>query len=133
MSVKAWEPTPSTDNFEIDAEILQQCIRLSETDQLDQLSATLPGDWQTAQKPLMTLERNAWNAATDRFSNDQLIHLVRFFTAAEMQLDGWEAAEKSPVIWLVKILRKRKAPPSRELLLWIKQNSNNRFLPNGAL
>ncbi len=65
--------------------------------------------------------------------SEQLLHLVRFFTLAEMQLSGWEAGAESPVIWIVKTLRRRKSPPSKDLLLWIKANSDNRFIPNGAL
>jgi len=61
-----------------------------------------------------------------------LVCLVRFFTLAEMQLAGWEALGRSPVIPIVAELRRRKSYP-HELTAWIKAHTNNRFLPYGNL
>jgi len=135
MSVGSWNPEGDTQNsgFEIEENILQRFISTSEQDQLAALKDVLPEALQTQQSPLMSQTKEAWFAAAEPFDNEQLQHLVRFFTLAEMQLTGWEAGAESPVIWIVKLLRRRKAPPSKELLLWIKANSDNRFIPNGAL
>lgn len=133
MSVNTWQPEPTTTDFAIDQQPLRQFIELSKQDQLLDLNNQLPAETIATQAPLMTLDKASWQEAVASLSDDDLIHLVRFFTLAEQQLSGWEAQEKSPVIWLVKTLRQRKSPPSKDLLLWIKQHSDNRFLPNGAL
>jgi len=135
MSVGSWNPEGDTQNpsFKIEVNVLHEFIALSEQDQLAALKVALPEALQTQQSPLMTLSKEAWIAAAEAFSNEQLLHLVRFFTLAEMQLTGWEAGAESPVIWIVKVLRRRKAAPSKEFLLWLKANSDNRFIPNGAL
>ena len=135
MSVGSWNPEGGSQNtvFEIDESILRGFIAISEQDQLTALKEQLPEVQQSQQSALMRLSKERWFEAAEPFSSDQLQHLVRFFTLAEMQLSGWEAGAESPVIWIVKVLRRRKAPPSKELLLWIKANSDNRFIPNGAL
>lgn len=133
MSVNAWEPAPAGDTFTIQRELLERFITLSASEQLDDLAHTLPAELQQSQRPLMTLGETPWTEAAKSLDNDQLLHLVRFFTVAEAQLEGWEAGEQSPVIWLAKALRRRKSPPSKELLRWIRAHSDNRFLPYGPL
>ena len=61
----------------------------------------------------------------------ELDDLIRLFTLAEMQLPGWEAGKKSPVIYLVRILKARDAF-SADLRRWVKANTDNRYLPNGS-
>ena len=39
----------------------------------------------------------------------------------------------SPVIWLCRELKKRGAFPDPELIQWIKENTDNKFLPYGNL
>ncbi|WP_101759989.1 hypothetical protein [Oceanicoccus sp. KOV_DT_Chl] len=73
-----------------------------------------------------------WFHVASTLSDEQLQHLMRFFTVAE-SLPGWEAGDNSPVIWLGKVLKQRGTGISRELVLWIKANSSNQFLPHGAL
>jgi hypothetical protein len=135
MSVGSWNPDGDAQNpsFEIETNILHDFIAISEQEQLADIKSALPEAVQIQQRPLMTLSKETWFVAAEPFTSEQLLHLVRFFTLAEMQLSGWEAGAESPVIWIVKTLRRRKSPPSKELLLWIKANSDNRFIPNGAL
>ncbi|TQV80145.1 hypothetical protein FKG94_10785 [Exilibacterium tricleocarpae] len=135
MGIGSWTPdTASSDNtISVDRARLQQFIDLSRRDAWDQLQQLFPGDSLQQQSRLMRLGKQRWFAIADDFDSDAIVHLVRFFTVAEMQLPGWEAGAESPVVWLVKVLRRRKNPPARELLVWIKANSTNKFLPNGAL
>ena len=58
--------------------------------------------------------------------------LIRFFAVAE-NLPGWEAGAESPVIPLAKVLRKRGVRLDKELLQWIREVNENRFLPYGPL
>ncbi len=135
MSIGAWDPNEQqqTETFSPSAEQLDLFISLSRDGKLDSLAEQIEAQQQTDWRPVMKLEREFWLNKSADFSEEELIHLIRFFTQAEMLLPGWEAAELSPVIGLVKALRKRGTPPAKELLLWIKDKSNNRFLPNGPL
>jgi hypothetical protein len=81
----------------------------------------------------MRLDFQQWENAAADIDSQTLIALIRFFTIAEQQLSGWEGQEKSTVIYLNKLLKLRKEPLDKDTLLWIRANSNNRFLPNGAL
>lgn len=135
MTIGSWEP-PTSDKdapYQFDREFLRSAIALSRADHLDDMANRLPAAQCQQQKSLMQQSRQTWTAEAENYSDEELLELVRFFTAAEMKLSDWEAGASSPVVWLVKVLRKRGVPPSRELLLWIRENSNNRFLPNGAL
>lgn len=135
MTVGAWDPNQSEQSMEhtIDQQNLLAFIALSEQDQLEALENHLDDALIAASAPLMTLGKKQWFAAAESLSEEQIVHLIRFFTLAEMQLSGWQAGSESPVIWLTKVLRQRKAPLDKAMLLWIRANSDNRFLPNGAL
>ena len=80
---------------------------------------------------LMQCQLDEWRGLAEGLDSAQLVHLVRFFTLAE-RLPGWQAGERSPVIVFMAELRKRKAVPS-ELGAWIRDNTENRFLPWGSL
>ena len=80
----------------------------------------------------MQTEHSAWLAATQSMTEDDLLHLIRFFAVAE-NLPGWEAGAKSPVIPLAKSLRKRGARLDKPLLQWLREVNDNRFLPYGPL
>ena len=134
MSQGTWDPGIEAEksNFAIDDARLKHYITLSQQDLLDDLAQQLNKDEQQRQAPLMQQSREDWLAAGDGFSDDELIHLMRFFTKAE-QLSGWEAGNNSPVIALGKILKKRGVGINKDLLVWIKANSRNQFLPHGSL
>lgn len=135
MSVGAWDPSQSADNdsFVIDPVQLKQFIALNDEDKLGDINAQLSDEIIATQAALMTQSKEQWFDAAQSLNTAQVLSLIRFFTLAEMQLSGWEAGSESPVIWLTKVLRQRKAPPDKALLMWIRENSDNRFIPNGAL
>lgn len=129
MSVSGtWEPAIK---IEVNEALLTRYLALISDLDLTNISAGIPEQEITAGAALMKLQADAWQAATD-LKDDELEALIRFFTLAEMQLPGWDAGKTSPVIYLVKILKKRGAFSS-ELKQWIKTNTDNRFLPNGAI
>jgi hypothetical protein len=80
----------------------------------------------------MKIDHQSWHNASEDLSDDEVLHLIRFFAAAE-NLPGWEAQETSPVIPLAKALRKRGVRLDKPLLQWLRQINNNRFLPYGPL
>ena len=79
---------------------------------------------------LMQLAEAPWQVA-EAFGDEELIALIRFFTLAEMQLEGWHGGKRSPVIYLVRILKARGAFDAG-LRRWIKANTDNRYLPYGS-
>ena len=70
--------------------------------------------------------------ACGELDNTALIKLIRLFTLGEMQHANWQTGAKSPVVPLVKLLKKRGVFDV-ELGRWIKANTTNRFLPHGDL
>ncbi len=133
MSIGSWTPESEVQQLAIDRDFLRRCINLSEQEQLADLGQQLSTEEQQRYAPLMMVERAKWDEAIADFSDDELLHLIRFFTLAEAQLSGWEAGNESPVIWINKALRRRGGRLSKEMLLWIKANSDNQYLPNGGL
>ena len=80
----------------------------------------------------MLIEHSAWLEAAETRPDEDLLDLIRFFAVAE-NLPGWEAGEKSPVIPLAKALRKRGTRLDKDLLRWLREVSDNRYLPYGPL
>ncbi len=129
MSVQSWEPK----GIRMEEPFLRRCIQISQEEQLEELGEVLSAAEQQRQSGLMQLGPAAWQKAAVDFSDSDILHLIRFFTVAEMQLPGWQTGVKSPVIGLAKALRSRGAKLERDLLLWIKEKSDNRYLPYGPL
>jgi hypothetical protein len=134
MSIGSWDPAADTaaHNIAIEASTLERFVKLSETQQLEQLERHLTGDESQQLSGLMQMESAPWLLAAQPLSDDDLLHLIRFFAAAE-NLPGWEAGEKSPVIPLAKTLRKRGVKLDKDLLRWLRSVSDNRYLPYGPL
>lgn len=134
MSVGSWDPKLAKPDagVAISPELLARFIALSRQTQLDSIAASVDAKQQQLYAELMTLPQREWEAAVNTLTEADIYHLMRFFTLAEMQLPGWEAGDKSPVIWLNKILKARGEPLSKDQILWIKQHTRNRFLPYGS-
>ena len=92
------------------------------------LSAVEVANWA----PLMKLPADVWTPLIAIQDDATLIRIAKWLTVAEMKLPGWEAGARSPVIAIVRELRRRNAYP-KELTAWIKANTTNRFLPYGSL
>jgi hypothetical protein len=111
--------------------MLQRFIQLVRDGHLVDLDGQLSGTEQSAGAFLMKLDQSSWEVA-EQFSDEEIEHLIRFFTLAEKCISGWQAGKKSPVIWLVKIMKKRQSF-SADLRSWIKSNTDNRYLPHGSV
>lgn len=135
MSIGSWDPEAADQSapFEFDNELLAKVIELGQNDAYEGIAELIPQDQLQRQSRMMTLGKEAWFKKAEDYNEAEIIQLIRFFTLAEMKFPGWEAGAESPVVWLVKVLRKRGTPPDRDLLMWIKTNTTNKFLPNGAL
>jgi hypothetical protein len=132
MTIGSWDPT-AAEVFTISSNSLDKFARLADSNQLTNLTEQLSSEEIQQHAPIMRLDFENWQNAAANSDSQTLIALIRFFTMAEEQLTGWEGQEKSPVIYLNKLLKLRKEPLDKNMLLWIRANSRNRFLPNGAL
>ena len=131
MTIGTWEPQPEAPQS-VDVTTLKVFLTLTD-EQLEDIAAHLDTQLVERNQLLMKLDLNAWQAAAESLDDGAIHQLVRFFTLAEEQLPGWEAQDKSPVIWLCKILKQRGLFPDKELTRWIKAHSKNRFLPYGSV
>jgi len=135
-TVDTWDPNQKNDvdnTANIDLDALMRLAKISHNGQLDQLSQALSSDEISDHRHLMKQHKEEWFKISPDLEQHTIVHLVRFFTIAEAQLPGWEAGSKSPVIWLCRELKKRGAFPNAELIAWIKDNTDNKFLPYGNL
>lgn len=134
MTIGSWNPeTQQTEvAANIDTAALQRFMALAESGELDNLGERLDEQDQ-ARHAMMLASAEQWEQAVSDLSLEQLVGLIRFFTVVEMQLENWGAGQDSPVIKLNKIIRQRGGKLDKEVLQWIRQNSNNRYIPNGAV
>ena len=133
MSIGSWDPKHTAPGkYRIDAASLARFVALSHDDQLEVLTHTLSDDEKQRHAAIMKQPAEDWRHVAQSLSDDEIVHLIRFFTLAE-HLPGWEAGDTSPVIYLNRALKSRGSQLPREILFWIKANSSNRFLPNGPL
>ena len=134
MSIGSWDPTAdaAAHSIHIETSTLTRLIDFSKNGQLDLLEQLISGDESQVLSGLMSLDPAGWSSSVESLPDDDILHLIRFFTVAE-NLPGWEAGEKSPVIPLAKTLRKRGARIGIDLLKWIRSMNDNRYLPSGPL
>ncbi len=124
MSVGSWQPDSEPTVFP------EQALTAALQIQLDPFAEQAPESIQ-ALLPFMKSTPDQWSKPLESLSDDELKQLARFFTLAEAHWAEWFAGDKNPVIWICKVLKKRGAFPDKELTQWIKQNTDNRFLPYG--
>ena len=134
MSLGSWDPSAESaaGEIKIDSATLERFITYSREQQLSQLEQLMASDERQLLAGLMKIDHSAWLSATEGLTEEQLLHLIRFFAVAE-NLPGWEAGASSPVIPLAKTLRQRGARLDKDLLRWLREVNNNRFLPYGPL
>jgi hypothetical protein len=139
MNTEMWDPDASksssdnSNNYQLDNDFLKKIINACNIDDLSHLKSLLSENEIKQHQDIMFLAKEVWFEALKNFNNDELIALIHFFTLAEVHFTNWNSEEKSPVIWIAKLLRKRKHPLDKELLIWIKNNNKNKFLPFGPL
>lgn len=133
MTTGTWDPSSNSSKLDIsiDPALIQRFLLLAENHQLNDL-ATQISEQDRSQFAIMQADLAQWKNVLNDYSEAQLIALIRFFTLIEMALPEWAAGAKSPVISINKILKSRGLKLEKEILLWIKQNSDNRFIPNGS-
>lgn len=131
MSIGNW--TPTNPDAEIDSALLETGLTASREGKLEELTQILSLDQQTDLASQLRLPKETWLIALEHYNSEQLKALLRFFVRAEMLVPGCEVGDQSPAIWANKLLRQRGDPLTKEDLLWIRENTNNRFIPNGSI
>ncbi len=126
MSIDVWEPKEKS---LISRNLLYQISDAFRVNRLD--SDFFSEDFIKDNADLMQQSQESFDIVNS-FPDDVIIDLIKFFTLAEMTYSEWKAGKKSPVIYLVKILKGR-AVFCNELRKWIKNNSDNRYLPYGSV
>jgi len=135
MSVDSWDPeiAKQAGSYHLDIELIIQIADHSQgTEPCSSKNFFSDSDRQQ-HSLMMKQSRDAWFDIAAKLSSEQTLALIKFLTLAEMELSDWEAGEHSPVIYLVKYLRQQGTPIERDFLIWIKSNTDNRYLPNGPL
>ncbi|RPG50089.1 MAG: hypothetical protein CBB61_007075 [Gammaproteobacteria bacterium TMED1] len=126
MSIDVWEPK---DKFVIELDLLCQISDAFRAHRLD--SDFFSEDFIKDNVDLMQQAQESFDMV-NTCPDDVIIDLIQFFTLAEKAYQGWSAGNKSPVIYLVRILKSR-GTFCVELRKWIKNNSDNRYLPHGSV
>ena len=126
MSIDVWEPKEKS---LISRNLLYQISDAFRVNRLD--SDFFSEDFIKDNADLMQQAPESFDIVNS-FPDDVIIDLIKFFTVAEMTYSGWKSGKKSPVIYLVKILKGR-AVFCDGLRKWIKNNSDNRYLPHGSV
>lgn len=134
MSLGSWDPNLDAEEASLLSQpgLLPRLIGYAREEQLSQLGQLLSDEDKQRLAGLMKVDHKIWQQHSDPLSDDDLLHLIRFFAVAE-NLPGWEAGAESPVIPLAKVLRKRGTRLDKELLRWLREVNENRFLPYGPL
>lgn len=132
MTIGSWDPNEKTTtaNDEVNSELLA-CF-IAATKKLPCELNTILRKEQLQQSQIIEASASAWQIAINEFSNKELVLLIQFFTVVEAQLPAWTAGAKSPAILINRELRRRGEKLNKEILLWIKNNTDNRFIPNGS-
>lgn len=132
MTIGSWDPNEkkTTANDEVNSELLA-CF-IAATKKLPCELNTILSSEQLQQSQIIEASASAWQVAINEFSNEELVLLIQFFTVVEAQLPAWAAGAKSPAILINRELRRRGEKLNKEILLWIKDNTDNRFIPNGS-
>ncbi|MBB3047053.1 hypothetical protein FHR99_001289 [Litorivivens lipolytica] len=131
MSVNSW--TPAEPNQSVDETLLKKGINAAMQDALESLPEQLSPEEQSALAVQVRLTQASWSETLQQFSSDELRAALRFFVKAEMLIPGCEAGDQSPAIWANRLLKQRGERLNQDELRWIRENTNNRFIPNGAL
>ncbi len=129
MSLGSWIPEGKKSDLELPSlELLQQWSALSQAAIKDLPEADLTMLANTMQAGI-----EHWLEHLEPLKYEELLGLIKFFTLVEMQFPQCRADQYCPAIACAKLLRKSGNKLDKDLLGWIRQVSDNRYLPYGPL
>ncbi len=123
-----WEPKPS--NIKPDQKLLAPLLAEPWPDAtaLNRLNDITQGHIQR----WIALPAAQWQDCLEALSRQQLLHFIQLFTLAEQHLPNCHAEADSAVIPAFKKYRSLLGQPDPELLRWLREQSDNRFIPYGS-
>lgn len=135
MSVESWDPNAAQQQsgYQLEPKLLHNITQQHISQKSTEIRSYFEPEQLQIHAAMMKLGPEDWLTAIASLEETELHALLEILTLAEMQIPGWEAGEESPVIYIVKYMRKNNMPLNKERLQWIRNNSTNRFLPNGPL
>ena len=126
LSVQSWDPA-ARELTSAHREILQKA-----SERMRSAGLQLSEEEQALLRPVMQLGADLWLSFISPEATDDIVAWIRLLTLIERDLSGFEAGDKSPVLPMLRELKKRNAVPT-DLFAWIRANTRNRFLPYGSL
>ena len=124
--VGSWEPD-APELSEVHRKMLGVAIQA-----IDQPQLGLSAVQQEVIRQAVRASAESWTKFAQEQSSDAIVSWIRALTRAEMVLEGLELGDRSPVIALARLLKRRGDYPD-DLTAWVKANTDNRFLPYGSL
>lgn len=124
--VEQWDPTKNSLGD------VHRAILSKAAVQLERGGLCLTDTDQTELRSVLLLASSSWEKFVATTDEETLVGWIKVLTICEQEYSGFDCGAKSPVIPLVRVLRKRNAYPN-DLTIWIKSHSRNRFLPYGNL
>ena len=122
MSVDSWQPVPQPAT--LTPEQLNKLLGLAS----ENTDLTPELNWI---QPFAQMDKAKWVEVAAGLSQSQMISLIKLFTLAESE-GNWDLGDQSAVIPLFKALRK-EAGIDKSLVQWVKEHTDNKFLPFGPL
>jgi hypothetical protein len=130
VSLGTWQPTPNEQSLELScalfAPLLTSSNPLPET--LEHLGEG-PFD---IYKQATLVGSKQWLDFAETLTSEQRLRLIRAYTLLE-QIPTWQLGNNSPVISLFKVHKRLAGGIDQTLIQWIKDHTENRFLPFGSL
>ena len=124
--VGSWEPDEPALS-DVHRKILDVAIKA-----LGQPQLGLSADQQNSIRQAVRAAAESWRDFAQEQPSAEITNWIRALTRAEMMLSGFELGARSPVIALIRLLKQRDEYPD-DLTEWVKENTDNRFLPYGSL
>ena len=122
--IGSWDPDPKLSEQHRD--ILDRAA-----DAIDQPGLGMTTETQQMLSSVIQASPQIWLDFVEQETTIRIIGWIKVLTLIEEVL-GVVVGAKSPVITLVRLLKKRNVYPNN-LTEWIKSHSHNRFLPYGSL
>lgn len=130
MSTESWQPVQAPSSMD-ESTISKLNILAQQFTQNQYDFATLNSDDASWLSTIMQAKHEAWLAVTAKLSTDELMQAIQLLTVIEQE-KSLGLAERSPVITLFKQYKKM-AGINRELVQWVKEHTENRYLPFGPI
>lgn len=123
-----WEPKPT--HIKPDWQLLKPLLDRAwpDANELTQLNDIARGHIQR----WIALPEAQWQECLDPLDTEQLKHFMQLFTLAEQHLPNCHAGAESAVIHAFKRYRTLAGQADPELIKWLRQQTDNRFIPYGS-